>query len=151
MSSAPETAAPVASVFPDDEPIFAGANAVAPAAASTPSVAETPKDEARMEENYAAASASAASTSVEWKREFRRPLAIPAVAATEEPATIEEEVTEEEESEVMARPVHSSAPSHAGAEAPVFAAPGTLEEETIDEEEADTSVTKNLLMRDTTS
>ena len=138
VSSAPETAAPVASVFPDDEPIFASANAVAPAAASIPSVAETPKDEARMEENYAAASASAASTSVEWKREFRRPLAIPAVAATEEPATIEEEVTEEEESEVMARPVHSSAPSHAGAEAPVFAAPGTLEEETIDEEEADT-------------
>jgi Rne/Rng family ribonuclease len=138
VSSAPETAVPVASAFPDDEPIFAGTNAVATAAASVPSVVETPKDEARMQENYASASASAASTSVEWKREFRRPLAIPVVAATEEPATIEEEVAEEDEREVMARPAHSSAPSHADAEAPVFAAPGTLEEETIDEEEADT-------------
>ncbi|MGB2602036.1 MAG: hypothetical protein WBC78_00465, partial [Candidatus Sulfotelmatobacter sp.] len=139
--SAPETAVPVASSFPDDEPMFASPNAVVPAAASIPSVVETPKDEARMQENCAAASASVASTSVEWKREFRRPLAIPAVAATDEPATIEEEVAEEvveEESEVMARPAHASAPSHTDAEAPVFAAPGTLEEETIDEEEADT-------------
>jgi ribonuclease G len=137
VSSAPETVVPVASAFPDDEPIFASTNAVAPAAANIPSVVETSKDEAHMQENYAAASASAASTSVEWKREFRRRSAIPAVAATEEPATIEEEVAEEEEREVMARPAHSSVPSHAEAEAPVFAAPGTLEEETIDEEEAD--------------
>jgi Rne/Rng family ribonuclease len=137
-SSAPETAVPMASAFPDDEPIFASANAVAPVAASIPSEVETPKDGARMQENYAAASASAASTSVEWKREFRRPLATPAVAATEESSTIEEEVVEEEEREAMARPAQSSAPSPADAESPVFAAPGTLEEETIDEEEADT-------------
>ena len=136
LTSAPETTVPVAQAFPDDEPIFASASASAssnPGNASAPSVVEA-QDERR--ENYAAASASA-STSVDWKREFRRPVAIPAVAAAEEPATIEEEVVEEEEREVRARPAHASAPSHADAEAPVFAAPGTLEEETIDEEEAD--------------
>jgi Rne/Rng family ribonuclease len=139
---APETAVPVASAFPDDEPIFASANANANATASIPSVVKTPKeerDEVPVQENYATASASAASTSVEWKREFRRPGATPSVIPGEATGTIEEEVVEEER-EIMAQPSHSPSPSpsHADAEAPIFASPGTLEEETIDEEEADT-------------
>jgi Rne/Rng family ribonuclease len=137
---APETAVPVASAFPDDEPIFASANANANATASIPSVVKTPKeerDEVPVQENYATASASAASTSVEWKREFRRPVATPSVIPGEATGTIEEEVVEEER-EIMAETTHSASPSHADAEAPIFAPPGTLEEETIDEEEADT-------------
>jgi Rne/Rng family ribonuclease len=92
-----------------------------------------------------AASASA-STSVDWKREFRRPLEATPIASAinSDPAsTIEEEVIEEEvqgeEHRTVAIPERSDErrPSRE-AEAPAFAAPGTLEEETIDEEEADT-------------
>ncbi len=142
-SAAPasETAVPVASAFPDDEPIFANASASAspsPIANMLPVVEARgeERDEASMRQNYAAASASAASTSADWKREFRRPQTIPSEISSSAPGTIEEEVIEEER-EIEAHSDPSPARS-ADAASPVFAAPGTLEEETIDEEEADT-------------
>jgi ribonuclease G len=136
-------AAPRAAVFPDDEPIFAGA---AP-------VAEMPRprhDDSRSAQEHRAAAASTSvvstsvvSTSVDWNREFRRPEPASAAASTvarEAAETREEEVVEEEEDRMVTPRGHSdrSAPPAGEPEAPVFAAPGTLEEETIDEEEADT-------------
>jgi Rne/Rng family ribonuclease len=138
--------APVAGTFPDDEPIFASANASASAvpAAETPRQQETgPAQEPRP----TPASTSAASTSVDWNREFRRRdlASESASTAASDAAEITEEVIEEEEERQSAQPERSewsvppagepSAPVFA---APVFATPGTLEEETIDEEEADT-------------
>jgi Rne/Rng family ribonuclease len=147
----PPGISPAGPAFPEDEPIFANLNLVTSNSASTftPSPSETRnerRDAAGVQENYVAASA-AASTSVEWKREFRRPVAATPIASavTSDPAsTIEEEVIEEEvqgeEDRIVAIPEHSDEPRPPAreAEAPAFAAPGTLEEETIDDEEADT-------------
>jgi Rne/Rng family ribonuclease len=132
-ASAPasEPAAPLAATFPDDEPIFANSGA------STAPVADTPLQEQdapryAQEDRTDAASASAASTSVDWNREFRRQ-----DIASAEDRTTEREFVEEEEDMVTLRP-ESSDRRQREPEAPVFAAPGTLEEETIDDEEADT-------------
>jgi len=82
----------------------------------------------------------AASTSVDWNREFRRQELESAASAG---ASAAHQVTEEfveEDDEMVSVPDHSDrpvAPAHPQ-EAAAFAAPGTLEEETIDEEEADT-------------
>jgi ribonuclease G len=143
-------AAPVAATFPDDEPIFADANASAAPIAETrvaeTGVAETKNqrfdDSRHLQEDHAeAASNSAASTSVDWNREFRRQELAGAAAstgATDAPQISEEFV--EEDDEMVAQPEQSDrpAPPTREPETPVFAAPGTLEEETIDEDEADT-------------
>jgi Rne/Rng family ribonuclease len=140
-ASASTPAVPLAASFPDDEPIFASA---AP-------VAETPRkqhDDSRHAQNdrAATASTSAASTSVDWNREFRRRelVSTDASAGASDAAEITEEVVEEEKERMAARPEHSDRPAPPVRQpeapvlaAPVFAAPGTLEEETIDDEEAD--------------
>ncbi len=140
-ASASEPVAPVAATFPDDEPIFASANA------SAAPVVEAPHEQHdvsrhRQEDHAEAASASAASTSLDWNREFRRQeLASSGASAVAREAVqnTQPEFVEEDE-EVVVPQAEQSEPVAAAREpeAPVFAAPGTLEEETIDEEEADT-------------
>ncbi len=151
FASAPtaEPAAPLAAVFPDDEPVFA--SPTANASASTAPVVETEheqRDDSRHAPEDHSETALSASTSVDWNREFRRQelLTQSAPAVAHEPAetTAQQFVEEEEEmvasqpesSEQQAAPVRElEAPVFA---TPVFATPGTLEEEVIDEEEADT-------------
>ena len=133
-------AAPVAATFPDDEPIFAGASAIA-RASSVPVAGEVQEHDSRDVQKD-----PTASTSVDWNREFRRQELASAAASTA--ASDAREITEElvvEENERATRFEHSDRPAPPAREseapvfaAPVFAAPGTLEEETIDEEEADT-------------
>jgi Rne/Rng family ribonuclease len=136
-----EPATPLAATFPEDEPVFAKADANV-TTARVVSVAEAPhqehKDSRILEEHAEAASAFAASTSVDWNRELRRQ----EIAGADAQAISREFVEEEEE--MVAPQVESSRPVPAVREleapvlaTPVFAAPGTLEEETIDEEEAD--------------
>ncbi|MFY9681384.1 MAG: Rne/Rng family ribonuclease [Candidatus Sulfotelmatobacter sp.] len=144
-ASAAAAAAPVAATFPDDEPIFAGGNASAvPVAEAMVAEANEEHSDSHQIEEYPveAASGSAASTSVDWNREFRRQelASAPASSAASDAREITEEVVEEEEERLSSRPEHSAGPISTVHEpaAPVFAAPGTLEEETIDEEEADT-------------
>jgi Rne/Rng family ribonuclease len=132
---APAPAAPLFTTFPDDEPIFASASATASASAAP--VVEAPHrqdDSSRHaeEDRGNAASASAASTSVDWNREFRRQ-----EVASAGGQTAEEEFVEEKEDMVAPQPDRLDRPEREP-EAPVFAAAGTLEEETIEEEEADT-------------
>jgi len=138
-----EGAAPVASAFPEDEPIFAAAEAVAEP------LHEEHEDIPQEEPGESAA------TTTEWNREFRRPeedtlptLGWPGEARVTGGAdlTVEsEEVTGEEEKDAGAvrehrDQQHSDQPTHMPREeqTPVFATPGTMEEETIEEEEADT-------------
>jgi Rne/Rng family ribonuclease len=145
------TAAPVDATFPDDEPIFASANARADAGASgsvvpVAEVAQERDDSRHTQEDHV----EAASTSVDWNREFRRQELASEAASTgaSDAREITEEVVEEE-NERATRFEHSDRPAPPAREpareseapvfaAPVFATPGTLEEETIDEEEADT-------------
>jgi ribonuclease G len=128
-----EPAVPFGTTFPDDEPIFASA---AP-------VVETPheqNDSSRHAQEDRSVSNTAASTTVDWNREFRRQeVASVASAGAGEEAQFSEEFVEEDD-EMVAVPEHSDRPLPPvrEPEAPAFAAPGTLEEETIDEEEADT-------------
>jgi len=140
-SSATALVTPVAATFPDDEPIFANASASARVA---PVAEPREHDDSRhvQEDRTEAASNVEASTSVDWNREFRRQelASAAALTAASDAREITEEVVEEEEERLSARPEHSDravSPVHEPA-APVFAAQGTLEEETIDEEEADT-------------
>ncbi|MFZ0815288.1 MAG: Rne/Rng family ribonuclease, partial [Candidatus Sulfotelmatobacter sp.] len=117
-----ESAAPVAATFPEDEPIFA--------ASSAEPLHEQHHDAQPVQEEHA----EAASTSVDWNREFR------SAAPAQDLAQVTEEFVEEEEDLVVPVREHSDRPAAAAheREAPAFAAPGTLAEETIDEEEADT-------------
>jgi Rne/Rng family ribonuclease len=133
---------PVAAIFPDDEPIFAGTNASATPVAEAPH--EQRDDSRQPQEHHADADAvttSAAATSVDWNREFHRRDTVSAGASTgaDTAAETTEEFVEKDE-EMVAVPEHSDRPvsSSREPEAPVFAAPGTIEEETIDEEEVDT-------------
>ena len=138
-TEAPSSAEPAATIFPDDEPIFASTDTVVDAPyvrrKDAPHPQEQP-DRAEIE------STKAASTSVGWNREFRlpEPASKPVSAEHETEATPQQQFVEEEEdfveprSEPSARPL----PSAREAETVVFAPPGTLEEETIEEEEADT-------------
>jgi Rne/Rng family ribonuclease len=135
-ASAPtsERVAPLAATFPDDEPIFASGSASAAPMVETP---HKEQDALRYaEDRTEAASASAASTSVDWNREFRRQELEGSAQATEP------EFVEEEEEMVAPQPQSSDRPVREPEArvfaAPIFAAPGTLEEETIDDEEADT-------------
>ncbi|MGO9085068.1 MAG: Rne/Rng family ribonuclease [Candidatus Sulfotelmatobacter sp.] len=135
-----EEAAPVASAFPEDEPIFAAAEAVAEP------LHEEHEDIPQEEPGESAA------TTTEWNREFRRAeqdslptLGWPgeARAALDEEETVTTEPLRDEQvrdqirefHEEMDRPTPPPAPTE---QTPVFAAPGTMEEETIEEEEADT-------------
>jgi Rne/Rng family ribonuclease len=138
--SVSEPAAPVAATFPDDEPIFAGGSSAA-------TVIQKPHeqdDDSRYQRGNraTAAPAAAASTSVDWNREFRRaePLSAAPVVDRETAKAPEQEFVEEEEDMVELQSQQSDRPAApaAGQTSPVFAAPGTLEEETIDEDEADT-------------
>jgi Rne/Rng family ribonuclease len=130
-------AAPVAATFPDDEPIFASESSAAVVEVAHQGDAPRHVQEDPVE---------AASTSVDWNREFRRQdLANQAATSGASDAReITEEVVEEEKEmatrfERSDRPVPPTRESEATVFAgPVFATPGTLEEETIDEEEADT-------------
>jgi ribonuclease G len=133
VASIPQPSDPIAVTFPEDEPIFAGA----------------PEEHVGMaleEEHSEAASASAASTSVDWNRDFRRPEPIKAASAAQRESehTATEEFVEEDEELVSPRPESHEQPREATQQetpaftTPAFAAPGTLEEETIEEEEADT-------------
>ncbi len=144
--SAPPSApaAPVAVTFPEDEPIFAGSSASATPIAEA--VVQERDDSRHVQEDHV----EAASTSVDWNREFRRQELADQAASSG--ASDAQEITEEvveEEKEIATRFEHSDRPAPPAREpareseapvfaAPVFATPGTLEEETIDEEEADT-------------
>jgi len=143
----PET--PIAAAFPEDEPIFATAEAVAEP------VHEEHEQEVREEVRAVAEEpAESASTSTDWNREFRRAeeASVPVLGWPGEAlASVEvEEVPEAEvDGNIAAAPEHTDyrhtelehtdhpVHSHREDETPVFAAPGTMEEETIDEEEAD--------------
>ncbi|HLZ41108.1 MAG TPA: Rne/Rng family ribonuclease [Candidatus Sulfotelmatobacter sp.] len=156
VGAAPETRSgpdetPLASAFPEDEPIFASAQTMA-----------EPLHEQHEDSVVAPEEPSEASTSTGWNREFRRTeetaASAPAWAAeasvtpihetaTEEIEEIEEDEVEEQQEEdhepqarITSEPQHSDQPREAYRQdqSPVFAEPGTMEEETIDEEEADT-------------
>ncbi len=123
-ASRTEPATPIATTFPDDEPIFASAAASA-VATPQPGRHERHEDVQPVEEKPV----ESAATSVDWNREFHRRDAASVVAA---PRAVED-------NEMVTVPGYSG---EAAAPTPepvaAFASPGTLEEETIDEEEADT-------------
>jgi Rne/Rng family ribonuclease len=138
-----------AAIFPEDEPFFASEAAAEP-------LHEEHHDEPRAahEEQI-----EAASTAVDWNREFRRsevPVIEISAAAITAPETERAETAAQEAlgqadgfadgdhvgahtSEHTAHHIdeHSPAPARESP-VPIFAAPGTMEEETIEEEEADT-------------
>jgi Rne/Rng family ribonuclease len=123
-----EPAVPLAATFPEDEPIFAGAAAV-----SEPLHEEHDDSRGNHEEP-----AEAASTAVDWNREFRHREPVVADAVPVAPAfETTEETVEHVEAEGTPEYREQQLPQHREQESPVFAAPGTIEEETIDEEEAD--------------
>jgi Rne/Rng family ribonuclease len=140
---AAERPAAVAANFPEDEPIFAAAEA-----SSEPLHEEhedvTPAAEETVE---------SAATSANWNQEFRREeeMTAPIPSWSSEPAApvetefvseeVEKEPAEHETDHLLiplAEEIHAPALSSREEQTPVFAAPGTMEEETIDEEEADT-------------
>jgi Rne/Rng family ribonuclease len=141
---AAESAAPLAAAFPDDEPAFASATATTRASASPVVATEhEQRDDSQHAHEDHSVTASSASTSVDWNREFRRQDLATQSASTvaHEPAeTATQQFVEEEEELVAPQPESSEQPARPmrEPETPVFAAPGTLEEEVIDEEEADT-------------
>jgi ribonuclease G len=142
-----ERPTPLAATFPEDEPIFAAGATVAEPLHEQHEDSRTGHEE----------QAEAASTSVDWNREFRRqdlmsasPLARDAAATHETEDEVVQEGNRITEAPQPSRlpsehfSERSSEPSLGQAEpltrqqqAPAFAAPGTIEEETIDEEEAD--------------
>jgi ribonuclease G len=140
-----EQAIPLAATFPEDEPIFAGGATI------TEPLHEQHDDSRSGHEEQV----EAASTSVDWNREFRRQDLMSASPLARETAPPTEETQEEEAQQdhaISALPEPSGHRSESFSEhpsdraepltreqqAPAFAAPGTMEEETIDEEEADT-------------
>jgi len=149
-ASASATLSAPAATFPEDEPFFAGEATAEP-------LHEEHHDEPRAahEEQI-----EAASTSVDWNREFRRAeipvVEISAAASsaleTERAETAAQEALGqadgfadagdhigEHAGEHGAHPIDEySATPAAESPTPIFAAPGTMEEETIEDEEADT-------------
>jgi ribonuclease G len=134
-----EAVAPVASAFPEDEPIFA-----APAAVAEPLHEEHEHTNAAPEEPL-----ESASTTTEWNQEFRRPeeSSLPSLGWPGEATAVVDEVREDEVEEEVSEEVeeksamveeHHEEPAAREERTPVFAAPGTMEEETIEEDEADT-------------
>jgi Rne/Rng family ribonuclease len=138
-----EPVAPLASSFPEDEPIFAATESIAEPLheehEDLRALHEVEEDDTEQVEQ-----AESASTSADWNQEFRRPEPdrLPALGwPGESTVTVEQEAGQEqdESDRVAAVPEQSGQPQRSRGEeqAPVFAAPGTMEEETIDEEEAD--------------
>ena len=138
-----EPAMPLASTFPEDEPIFA---------ASSYAATEPLQEQHEFAPMNHEEPVESASTSVDWNRELRRRDTDSSTAAElpEEASGNRHEIVEvidgedaqegSAEADRLETPVdpHDHEPTfHRDAEAPVFAAPGTMEEETIDEEEAD--------------
>jgi len=129
-----EAEAALASTFPDDEPIFAAAEAVA-----EPLHEEHEDVRAAAEEPL-----ESASTTTSWGQEFVRPEepSAPAAAWNDSSAAHEEE-QHEEAIENHTSPAEELAEESRSwnrheEDSPAFAAPGTMEEETIEEDEADT-------------
>ena len=136
----PDSTAPLAATFPEDEPIFASGEKLAePLHEQHEDIRPTPEEPIES-----------ASTSTAWNREFRHPEHDNSLgfASTSDVAAVEQEAVSESPLEsneqfvaaVEDTPHPSEQPilSSREDETPVFAAPGTMEEETIDEEEADT-------------
>jgi Rne/Rng family ribonuclease len=133
-SSSADAGVPLASNFPEDEPIFAAGRAVSEPLHEEHGDALPAHDEP----------VEAASTSGDWNREFRGP----EFAAKESSAIAGEVSSPLEEGHEAAETRHEHQPLRSVTEFieatsvrephdPVFAAPGTVEEETIEEEEAD--------------
>jgi len=124
----------VASTFPEDEPIFAAAEAVA-----EPLHEEHEDIHPAVEEPF-----ESASTTTSWGQEFVRPEEPSAPAAAwNESSAVHEEEQHEEAVDIHTSPVEERAEESRSwnrheDDSPAFAAPGTMEEETIDEDEADT-------------
>jgi Rne/Rng family ribonuclease len=135
--SAPETTeaaaiAPLASTFPEDEPIFA---------ASEPSA--EPLHEEHEDVSTLHNEAAEASTTADWNQELRRTDAsLPALGWPGEAKSVVEEAkaTEAAHEEFVREHVHEAhePESFSSPQAPAFAVPGTMEEETIEEDEAET-------------
>jgi len=137
-----EASAQLATTFPEDEPIFAAAEA------SAEPLHEQHEDVHPVTEE----TAESAATSTNWNREFRRPeeesTPVPVWSSTESVAAVEAEPAETTHEDERVEEEDSDGASDAVAEehlhetreepTPIFAAPGTIEEETIDEEEVDT-------------
>jgi Rne/Rng family ribonuclease len=149
QAAAPETPAPIAATFPDDEPVFA--------AESTEHKASPAAYEANSEQAYSLQNqdqnkdedsqphqepVESASTSVDWNREFHRRDAEEESARSETPASSRSEhevATQEREQEhTSASQISDEDVTNAAEQVVAFASPGTLEEEVIDDEEADT-------------
>jgi Rne/Rng family ribonuclease len=157
-----EPEAPVAAAFPEDEPIFASADAHASAAEplheehddapqDIRAIHEAHIEEEQIEEEEVEQARlldriegetepiQSASTSANWNQEFRLsdPAPPPSLGWPGETAVVVEQIAlEHEKEEAVAEEIVSATRSR-DEQSPVFAAPGTLEEETIDEEEAD--------------
>src|SRR5271155_2195702 len=99
-------ATPVAATFPDDEPIFASASDSAVPVAEP---REHDDSHHAQEDHVEKESSSAAATSVDWNREFRRQELASAAASTaaSDAREISEEVVVEEEERLSVRPEHS--------------------------------------------
>jgi len=152
-----EPEVPVAAAFPEDEPIFAaGPHTDEPV--MTDAVAEPLHEQHEDFRSVPEEHAEAASATIGWKPEFRRPEPAwneptrperastwteerePAVEHQHETASDHESIRHDEEREEendLDDRLHSDAPPQREEQAPAFAAPGTMEEETIDEEEVD--------------
>ena len=161
-----EPEAPVASAFPEDEPIFSSADAQSAAEPLHEQHDDAPQDIRAIHESHIEEESTeneqieeeeviqerlldrvegetepiqAASTSANWNQEFRLhdPVPPPSLGWPGETAVAVDQIAlEHEKEEAVAEEIVSATRSR-DEQSPVFAAPGTLEEETIDEEEAD--------------
>ena len=143
-SAEPNSALPMNSAFPEDEPLFAASNA-----STEPLHEEHGNDQ---HENHEINNVqSEAAVSAEWRQELRAPETEAAnsqdnVGAAEwsgeldMPAPHHEDLVTETEEAAEPRPVAAVTASSDAHErhAPAFASPGTMEEETIEDEEVDT-------------
>jgi Rne/Rng family ribonuclease len=118
--------APPASTFPEDEPFFAN-----PASLAEP--LHEQHDDSRLQEEQA----EAASTSVDWNREFCRPESAVTTWSQEPPRNQEELVEEVQEDATGKERSELGLPSSHERDTPEFALPGTMAEETIEEEETE--------------
>ena len=139
-SRSPESSAPLAATFPEDEPFFSAA-----AAESVAEPLHEQHEDTRANHEEQSEQVESASTSADWNQEFRNREAasIPVLGWPGESRVADadelEEVVHEQESDRVAAPeqIGQPAPTSREEQSPVFAAPGTMEEETIDDEEAD--------------
>ncbi len=126
-----EPAVPVASAFPEDEPIFASGETSA-----------EPLHEEHEDVSPFPTEAAEASTPADWNQELRRTdAAIPALGWPGEAKSIIEEAqaAAETREEFIRNEAHEThEPEISYPQAPAFAVPGTMEEETIEEEEVET-------------